>query len=111
MTLRWAAVHAMQLPAGAQTWISCGYDNAWTLGEHLTASVFDALNIANWQRGGDNSAKRPELTQRPSDTTTQVEKKDRIAERARMFVERQQAQTDQPKPRRRDARGRFVKEA
>lgn len=102
---------ALQLPAGAQTWISCGYDNAWTLAEHLTASVFDALNIANWQRSGDDSAKRPEQIQRPSDTTAQVDKKDRMAERARRFMERQQARTDQPKTRRRDARGRFVKEA
>lgn len=98
MTPRRAAVLAMQLPAGAQTWISCGHDNAWTLGEHLAASLFDALNIANWQRAADPSAPRPTPVIRPSNAAERATEGDQRAERARRFLERQQAQTEQPNP-------------
>lgn len=91
MTPRRAAVLAVQLPAGAQTWISCGFDNAWTLGEHLTASVFDALQIANWQRQGDGSAKRPTPTKRPSDVVADDLRSERMEAKARRFLERQKA--------------------
>jgi hypothetical protein len=37
----------------------------WTTQEHLTASVIDALNIANWQRGAKKNSRRPEPIPRP----------------------------------------------
>lgn len=89
MTPRKAAVLAMNLPAGAQTWISCGFDNAWTLGEHLTASLIDATQIGNWQRAGDSKAKRPTPVKRPSAARQDVEKAERNDVRARAFLERQ----------------------
>jgi len=57
----------MQLPSGAQTWLSCGYDNAWTLQEYLMAHMVDALRAANWQRAGNDKAPPPEPVRRPSD--------------------------------------------
>jgi hypothetical protein len=79
----------MQLPAGAQTWLSCGYDNAWTLTEHLTAAVVDALNAANWQRMGDGKAKKPDPVKRPSDLRDADAKASRNDARAQAFLERQ----------------------
>jgi hypothetical protein len=32
---------------------------------HLLAGVFDLLAVANWQRGGDENAKKPERLERP----------------------------------------------
>jgi hypothetical protein len=37
----------------------------WGLSEQLLAAIFDSLAIANWQRGGDENAKRPERLPRP----------------------------------------------
>lgn len=99
----------MHLPAGAQTWISCGYDNAWTLNEHLTASVFDAVQVSNWQRAGDSSTPRPKAIPRPSQVVEQGQKSDRMAERARAHMARQQALNQATPQRKRDAHGRFVK--
>ena len=114
MTPRWAAVHAVNLPAGAQTWISCGIDAAWSTEAQLSAMVFDALNIANWQRSGDAKAKPPTPLTRPSGVRENAVRAERHARRAQAFLERQQAVTaaeqDKPKTRPRDARGRFVKE-
>jgi hypothetical protein len=73
---RKAAVLAMQLPSGAQTWLSCGYDNAWTLMEYLTASLIDAVQAGNWQRAGDPKARKPDPVKRPADLRAQ----DRTAE-------------------------------
>ena len=42
-----------------------GLEAAWGLSEHLLASIVDALNAANWQRGGDPKAKRPKPVERP----------------------------------------------
>jgi len=89
MTPRRAAVLAMQLPAGAQTWLSCGYDNAWTLMEHLTAAVVDAINAGNWQRTGDPKAKKPEPVKRPSDLRKQDVAAGRNDTRAQAFLDRQ----------------------
>lgn len=36
----------------------------WSTTDHLTAAVFDALNIANWQRGG-GKGRRPKPLPRP----------------------------------------------
>ena len=106
---------AVQLPAGAQTWVAAGTDSAWTLGEHLTASVFDALNLANWQRSGDSKAKAPKPIPRPSDAREADVKADRLEARALAFKARQEArqatQQRKPKSRPRGTDGRFIKEA
>lgn len=44
---------------------TAGPDHAWGLQEHLLAGVFDLLAAANWQRAGDEKAKRPERLERP----------------------------------------------
>lgn len=103
----------MQIPAGAQTWISCGYDSAWTQAEHLAALQVDAIQVSNWQRAGGGVKNRPEPIARPSDVREKASKRDRLAERAQAAHQRQQAlrADPTPKPRARDAKGRFVKEA
>lgn len=42
-----------------------GEDDFWGLPEHLLAGIFDLLASANWQRGGDEKAKRPDPFPRP----------------------------------------------
>jgi hypothetical protein len=42
-----------------------GEDHAWGLNEQLLAALFDVLAVANWQRGGDGGAKKPEPLMRP----------------------------------------------
>jgi len=42
-----------------------GADHAWDLQSHLLAGIFDVLAVANWQRGGDENAKKPERLERP----------------------------------------------
>lgn len=37
----------------------------WDIDAHLLASILDALNAANWQRGGDKKVPRPQPVQRP----------------------------------------------
>lgn len=47
---------------------SLGVDALWGLGEHLAASILDALNLANWQRGNQGAkspSPRPKPTPRP----------------------------------------------
>ena len=111
MTPRKAAVLAAQLPAGAQTWQSVGNDAAWTAEAHLAATVFDAVQVGNWQRAGDSKSKPPTPLRRPSQAREDAHKVDRMAERARAFKERQDAVLAQQPTQPRDARGRFVKEA
>lgn len=110
MTPRKAGVLAMQLPAGAQTWISCGYDSAWTNAEHLAALQVDAIQVSNWQRAGGKKDSLPDPVLRPSQSAEKASKRDRMAERAQAAHARQQAATPQPTARKRDVRGRFVKE-
>lgn len=49
-----------------------GPDHVWDLHGHLLAGIFDLLASGNWQRGGDEHAKRPERLPRPG-VTKQVE--------------------------------------
>jgi len=81
----------MQLPSGAQTWLSCGYDNAWSLMEYLTAALIDATNAGNWQRAGDPKAKKPEPVKRPSDLRDADAAAARNTTRAQAFLERQRS--------------------
>ena len=45
-----------------------GEDHVWGLSEQLLAALFDVLAVANWQRGGDANAKKPEPLRRPGVT-------------------------------------------
>lgn len=45
-----------------------GDQAAWDVKAHLLAGVFDLLAVANWQRGGDENAKKPERLPRPGAT-------------------------------------------
>lgn len=108
LSLRKATVLARNLPAGAGTWESCGYDSAWSAEAHLTASVFDALQIANWQRA--DKAPRPQPLTRPGDAHRASVKGAAIEAKAKAFAARQAATTDttdQGRPR--DGKGRFTK--
>ncbi|MFH5879756.1 hypothetical protein [Arthrobacter sp. NA-172] len=42
-----------------------GEADMWGLSEHLLAAAVDVLAAGNWQRAGDERAKRPELLPRP----------------------------------------------
>lgn len=46
-----------------------GTDGDWDLHGHLLAGIFDLLAAANWQRAGDENAKKPERLPRPGATT------------------------------------------
>ncbi|MDP9184818.1 MAG: DUF5361 domain-containing protein [Actinomycetota bacterium] len=42
-----------------------GDQSPWDVKAHLLAGIFDVLAVANWQRGGDENAKKPERLERP----------------------------------------------
>lgn len=42
-----------------------GEEDTWGVLEHLIAGVIDLLAVGNWQRGGDEHAKRPDPLPRP----------------------------------------------
>lgn len=80
---------AINLPPGSLTWQHMGVDNAWTVTDHLLAQVVDALNGANWQRGG-SSGKAPDPIPRPSDLKELQDKRSAILDRATRFKQRQE---------------------
>jgi len=47
---------------------TAGPDHIWDLHGHLLAVIADVLLVANWQRGGDENAKKPEQIPRPGVT-------------------------------------------
>lgn len=62
-----------------------GDQGAWDVKAHLLAGIFDVLAVANWQRGGDENAKKPERLDRPG-----VKKKldgDQVAEVTPVSIE------------------------
>lgn len=66
--LTWRDLHVIvrQSPAGSAIHRAhAGPDHIWGLHEQLLAAIFDSLAVANWQRGGDEKAKRPEPLERP----------------------------------------------
>lgn len=73
----------------------------------MTASVFDALQIANWQRA--DNAQRPQPFPRPGDAHRDSVKAAAIEARAKAFASRQATTPSTPAQRLRDARGRFTK--
>jgi hypothetical protein len=42
-----------------------GESDIWGLPEHLLAGIADLIALGNWQRGGDEKAKRPDMIPRP----------------------------------------------
>lgn len=61
---------------------------AWTLDQHLLALAVDALRAANWQRGGDAKAPRPEPIERPGVAEHRRGVEERILAKARAFQAR-----------------------
>lgn len=88
MTPRRAAVLAVNLPSGAETWQQADIPNGWTAAEHLLAGAIDVLRVGNWQRGGDPKAPRPDRLPRPGDATREAEREDRMTAKALAFQRR-----------------------
>jgi hypothetical protein len=97
-------VLAVNLPAGAATWRSCGYDAGWTDEAHLAAFLADAVQVGNWQRGGGQGP-APKPLPRPGDESRANTKKAAIEAKAQAFLARQSAT-----PRQGDAPDGFTKE-
>lgn len=87
---RKAAVLLMGLPPGSLVWQELGEDAAWTAGEHLLAATVDALNIANWQRS-DGKGKQPDPLPRPRDIKADMDKRQKMLDRASKFKQRKKA--------------------
>lgn len=68
MSTRKAIALVQNLPRESSTFRRLHGDDAqWGDTEHLLAVAVDALNIANWQRGGGKSANRPKPIPRPGE--------------------------------------------
>lgn len=66
-------------------------DNAgWSLGNHLLAGVYDALNTANWQRGASKDQPRPKRLPRPGVEDEDAARASVTEQRARDFLKRHQ---------------------
>jgi hypothetical protein len=68
LTWRDLYVIVRQSPRGSAIHLAVSPDGAWGLPEQLLAAIFDSLAVANWQRGGDENAKKPERLERPGVT-------------------------------------------
>lgn len=60
----------------------------WGATEHLLASVFDALNVANWQRGSTKGQAKPAPLRRPGDQPTGLSQ-DEVQRRLHDLAERE----------------------
>lgn len=69
---------------------TAGADHIWDLHGHLLAGIFDVLSVANWQRAGDENAKRPDRLPRPG--VTKYAEGDLIAHGKAVSVEEMNAQ-------------------
>ena len=70
--LTWSDLHAIIRGAPSSSAIGrelAGPGAAWSLLEHLTAVLIDAVNMGNWQRQGDPYARRPDPIKRPGADT------------------------------------------
>ena len=88
LTPRKAQVLAFNLPPGALTWQEMGSDNAWTVTDHLLADAVDALNGANFQRGGGKGEK-PKPVPRPAELRELKERRQAMLDKATRFQQRQ----------------------
>lgn len=89
MTPRKAAVLAMNLPAGARVWASCGFDSAWSAETHMLTNTVDVLLGANWQRSGGKGLKPAPIT-RPGDESRAKGRAALAMSKAAKFKARQQ---------------------
>jgi hypothetical protein len=80
----------VHLPTGAATWVAVGLDAAWSSEAHLVASLFDAVQIGNWQRAAGKGPK-PKAAPRPGDTLRAELRGAAIEKRAQAFIARQEA--------------------
>jgi hypothetical protein len=90
MTPRKAGVLAANLPHGAVTWLAMGSDAGWSVEAQLMAQAVDALNGANWQRGGGKGSKPPPVD-RPAELLKRAERAEHHAARAARFLARRRA--------------------
>lgn len=68
-----------QLPSTARFWKAQYPEVQWTESEYLLANIFDAVNIANWQRANTGvkktkQSKPPEPLDRPGKRKKKLEK-------------------------------------
>lgn len=89
-TFRRAAALAAHLPNGSAVWRVLNVDAAWDTNEYLLALTVDALNGANWQRGGGGGT-QPKPVPRPAELRAQAATEDRVAAKADAFIRKQQA--------------------
>lgn len=78
---------AANLPHGAMAWLALGLDSGWSVEAQLTALALDALNGANWQRGGGKGS-QPKPVDRPPDLLARAERAEHHAARAARFLAR-----------------------
>lgn len=57
----------------------------WTVAEHLLAFMADTLQEANWQRGADEHAKRPDPVPRPGQVSAADRRLAQLESRAAQF--------------------------
>lgn len=98
-----------------------GEDHVWGITEQLLAAAVDALNGANWQRGGGKQRDKPKPIPRPGtrneesksfgrDAVTIEEIDDFLGWSKELATPEPVRPVDKVKaPRKRDARGRFCK--
>jgi hypothetical protein len=65
----------------------------WTITDYLLAAAVDVLQAANWQRQGDDKAKRPLPVPRPGEPAEEDDKRRRLAAQARAFRERSRGES------------------
>lgn len=97
-----------------------GEEGEWDLRTHILAGLFDLTAAANWQRAGDENAKKPDRLPRPGPSTEKPEG-EVLARGKAVSIEEMNARLGWGPPapdpeletgtpaRKRDARGRFTK--
>ncbi|QDG88869.1 hypothetical protein [Pseudarthrobacter sp. NIBRBAC000502770] len=75
-----------------------GEEGEWDLRNHLLAGVFDLLAAANWQRAGDEHAKKPERLPRPGAGAPQADDGEVLARGKAVSIEEMNARLGWPAP-------------
>jgi hypothetical protein len=65
----WVLVFRWQKTPGTATCDAVQGVEHWSVSDQLLASIFDLLQIGNWQRAGKKSAPKPKRLQRPWEKT------------------------------------------
>lgn len=99
LTWRRLGVLVQQLPADSATVRArIGPSAAWTTSEHLLALIADRLGIANWQRQGKRTSKRPQPLPRPGQDNGRHRIGARSRPRSMREVDRLMAHWSAPRP-------------